>query len=120
VQRAVGSRFRFLVPLRSPLFSVAGPQVLYGMDYVSAERGQQHAFLREALLDHLRRCDRALIVVEEYDKLDCATRALFRQLIQSSQTANVSLNRCAPDGQTNRPALGGGGEWRGACCRLGS
>jgi hypothetical protein len=29
-------------------------QVLYGMDYVSAERAEQHAYLRAALLDHLK------------------------------------------------------------------
>lgn len=28
--------------------------VLYGMDYVSAERAEQHAYLRAALLDHLK------------------------------------------------------------------
>ena len=69
-------------------------QVLYGMDYLSSERDQQHAFLRGAVLDHLRRAPTALLVIEEYDKLDCPTRAMLRQLIGSSRAGNTSMARC--------------------------
>lgn len=70
-------------------------QVLYGMDYLSSERDRQHAFLRSAVLDHLRRAPAALLVIEEYDKLDCPTRAMLRQLIGSSRASNTSMARYA-------------------------
>ncbi len=70
-------------------------QVLYGMDYVSAERDEQHAYLRAALLDHLKQAGNSLLVIEEYDKLDCPTRAMFRQLFENLHAANVTGARCA-------------------------
>jgi len=70
-------------------------QVLYGMDYLSSERDRQHAFLRSAVLDHLRRAPMSLLVIEEYDKLDCPTRAMLRQLIGSSRASNTSMARFA-------------------------
>ena len=36
---------------------------------------------------------RAVVVVEEYDKLDCEMRGFFRQLLEHGQAANVSLGR---------------------------
>ena len=71
-------------------------QVLYGMDYISSEREQQHRYLRAGVLDHLQRFPQSLLVIEEYDKLDCPTRAMLRQLIENSHAANVSMDRCAP------------------------
>lgn len=35
----------------------------------------------------------AVLVIEEYDKLDCSMRGFFRQLLESGQVANVTLNR---------------------------
>lgn len=70
-------------------------QVLYGMDYISAEREKQHEYLRAAVLEHLRRSPQSLLVIEEYDKLDCATRAMLRQLIESAHSANVTMDRRA-------------------------
>ena len=66
------------------------------MDYLRSERQQQHALLRAALMDHVCSHPEALIVIEEYDKLDCATRGFFRQLLENARTANVSLDRCCP------------------------
>ena len=68
-------------------------QVLYGMDYVAGERGRQLALLRGALLGHLGGHPEALVVVEEYDKLDCPTRAFLRQLLEGARTGNVSAHR---------------------------
>jgi hypothetical protein len=68
-------------------------QVLYGMNYISSEREQQLALLRASLLEHCSRYPESLIVVEEYDKLDCSTRGFLRQLIENAQAANVSLDR---------------------------
>ena len=72
-----------------------GLQVLYGMDYISSEREVQHALLRAALIEHVRSYPEALLVIEEYDKLDCATRGFFRQLLENARAANVTLDRCA-------------------------
>ena len=73
-------------------------QVLYGMDYVAAAREAQHEHMRSALLAHVRLHPQSLLVVEEYDKLDCATRGLFRQLIENPASANISLERRAQPG----------------------
>ncbi len=68
-------------------------QVLYGMDYVVADREEQHRRLQVGVTEHLRRNPSALLVVEEYDKLDCPTRGLFRQLLENPQEANISSSR---------------------------
>ena len=65
------------------------------MDYVAADREAQHDRMRSALLAHVRLHPQSLVVVEEYDKLDCATRGLFRQLIENPASANISLERRA-------------------------
>ncbi|KAK9819389.1 hypothetical protein WJX81_001102 [Elliptochloris bilobata] len=78
---------------RCPGPDCGGYKVFYGMDYVAAEREAQHAHMRGALLAHVRLHPQSLLVVEEYDKLDCATRGLFRQLIENPASANVSLER---------------------------
>ena len=64
------------------------------MDYISSEREEQHALLRAALIEHARNYPEALLVIEEYDKLDCATRGFFRQLLENARAANVTLDRC--------------------------
>lgn len=79
--------------LRCPGLDCAGYKVLYGMDYTADERQQQHGALRAALLEHLRQAPESLLVIEEYDKLDCSMRGFFRQLLESGQVANVTLNR---------------------------
>ena len=71
-------------------------KVLYGMDYLRSEREEQHALLRAALMDHISHHPEALIVIEEYDKLDCATRGFFRQLLENARSANVTLDRYQP------------------------
>ncbi len=70
-------------------------QVLYGMDYISSEKEQQLALLRASLLEHCSQYPEALIVVEEYDKLDCSTRGFLRQLFENARAANVTLDRSA-------------------------
>lgn len=68
-------------------------QVLQGMDHINAERAQQHWYLTNSLLKHLHQYKESLLVIEEYDKLDCPTRAVLRQLITSSGSANVSMDK---------------------------
>lgn len=63
------------------------------MDHINAEREQQHRYLRKSILDHLHQHPEALLVIEEYDKLDCATRAVLRQFITAPASANVTLGK---------------------------
>lgn len=70
-------------------------QVFSGLDYVSADRNLQHAALKTALVEHLKKSPQALIVIDEYDKMDCETQFMFRQLIQGSHNAKLSMNRWA-------------------------
>ena len=68
-------------------------QVLQGLDYISTERDQQHRYLKKTILDHFRAYEEALLVIEEYDKLDCPTRAVLRQFITAPATTNVTLTK---------------------------
>ena len=70
-----------------------GYAVFYGMDYLEGERAGRLEALRTSLLAHVRRSPDALIVVEEYDKLDCDARAFWRQLLQHPERANVTWDR---------------------------
>lgn len=38
-------------------------------------------------------CPLAVLVVEEYDKLDCPMRGFFRQLLENGAVANATLNK---------------------------
>ena len=64
-----------------PGYACPGYKVLFGMDYLADEEAQQAAFLQGQLVQHLRRHPQALVVVEEYDKLDCHARGLVKQLL---------------------------------------
>ena len=64
------------------------------MDYTASERAAQHDLLRAAVLEHLGRHPDALLVVEEYDKLDCPTRGFLRQLLERGHGGNVTTDRC--------------------------
>lgn len=79
--------------LRCPGADCPGYKVLYGMDYTSDDRAAQHAALQAALLDHVRAAPEALLVVEEYDKLDCHMRGFFRHLLEGGTVGNASLAR---------------------------
>ena len=64
------------------------------MDYTASDQARQHELVKEAIMDHIKFHPQSLIVIEEYDKLDCRTRGLLKQLIDSSQSTNVTINRC--------------------------
>ena len=68
-------------------------QVLYGMDYTVTEQERQHEMLKHSILDHLKHSPETLLVIEEYDKLDCPTRGLLKQLIDSPHSTSMSLSR---------------------------
>ncbi len=69
-------------------------QVLYGLDFIQKEREQQLRHVRDAVIAHIKDNPEPLIVIEEYDKLDCDTRAFLRQLLQHPELANTTFNRC--------------------------
>ena len=50
----------------------------------------------QAVIDHVEKTPQSLLVVEEYDKMDCQTRGLFKQLLDSSHSTNASMERCFP------------------------
>ncbi|KAK9787248.1 hypothetical protein WJX73_009504 [Symbiochloris irregularis] len=77
--------------LQCPGKDCAGYKVLYGLDYTATERQQQYLKLQEALVQHVRHHPNSLLVIEEYDKLDCPTRGMFRQLLENPQVFNISL-----------------------------
>lgn len=59
-----------------------GYRVVFGLDYAPGlEAETSLAALRSALLDHAAAHPQSLIVVEEYDKLDCGARAMLRGLV---------------------------------------
>ena len=63
------------------------------MDHINVEREQQQWYLTRSVLNHLHRYPEALLVIEEYDKLDCSTRAVLRQFITAPASANVTLGK---------------------------
>ncbi|KAK9821179.1 hypothetical protein WJX74_005314 [Apatococcus lobatus] len=79
--------------LDCPGMDCSSLKVFSGLDYVSADRNLQHAALKAALVEHLNKSPQALIVIDEYDKMDCETQFMFRQLIQGSHNAKLSMNR---------------------------
>ncbi|KAG2432813.1 hypothetical protein HXX76_008547 [Chlamydomonas incerta] len=70
-----------------------GAKVLYGLNYLEGDRAGQLGQVRSAVLDHLRSAPNPLLVVEEYDKLDCDSRGLLRQLVRHPELANSSMSR---------------------------
>lgn len=59
-------------------------KVLFGMDYSSEDVAEQHRLLQNSLIDHVALYPQSLIVIEEYDKLDCHMRGFFRQMLQGN------------------------------------
>lgn len=69
---------------------------MYGLDYLVSEASTRLAALASEVVSHLRAAPDALLVVEEYDKLDCAARGLWRQLLAHPERANLtSISRRA-------------------------
>lgn len=76
-------------------------RVVFGADYTAQEREVQLVALRNALTGHLSRHPQALVVIEEYDKMDCAVRGVVRSLLDGGLTT-TARGRYASSG-------GGGG-----------
>ena len=101
-------------------------QVLYGLDYLKNEGRQQRQLLRDAIIGVTRTFPDSLIVVEEYDRMDCDTRSMLRQLFHHPELAHVNLGRTIFLMVSNRGMFelqdllreAGGRDKVGACCDL--
>lgn len=84
----------------APCPGEACPQyrVLMGMDWTSRSRKSQARQLRREIITHLERFPNgALLVIGEYDKLDCSMRTFFRTLFDAStgyedRSASLAMN----------------------------
>ena len=54
---------------------------MQGVDYISMDRTHQNSLIRNSILKHAKKYPESLIVIEEYDKLSCDTRAMIRQIL---------------------------------------
>lgn len=63
------------------------------MDYLSGQVEARLDAVRHEVVSHLAAAPDALLVVEEYDKLDCNARGLWRQLLQHPERANITSHR---------------------------
>lgn len=71
----------------------ANRQVMYGLDFTKQKQSAELEASRNAIMEHIRSTPDPLIVIEEYDKLDCPSRAMLRQLVQHPELANGTFSR---------------------------
>eukprot|EP00878_Enallax_costatus_P027083 GHUV01029127.1.p1 GENE.GHUV01029127.1~~GHUV01029127.1.p1 ORF type:complete len:315 (+),score=79.44 GHUV01029127.1:352-1296(+) len=79
--------------LECPGMHCRGYKVVYGLDYLITEAAARLNSLKHEVVSHLSSSPEALLVVEEYDKLDCAARGLWRQLLAHPERANITSKR---------------------------
>ena len=88
----LAARSLYNVEERCPGRGCPGYKVLFGMDYSSHDVEVQHRLLQKSLVDHLAVYPQSLIVIEEYDKLDCHMRGFFRQMLQGNRVGGGNGN----------------------------
>ena len=71
----------------------SGYRVVYGLDYTLQEKEEQSEVLVRKLMEHLSAHQDALVVIEEYDKLDCKSRGVLKQIFDKGFAMNVTLQR---------------------------
>ena len=69
----------------------AGYRVLFGLDHLAAEQGEQASLLRASVRSQLQRHPESLLVIEEYDKADCGSRGILRQLADTASRTIIVL-----------------------------
>lgn len=91
--RALFSKTPHKYNLKCPGNDCKGYKVMFGLDFSFDEREAQHKALKHSIANHVKAFPQSLLVIEEYDKLDCPMRAFFRQALEGSEDfANVSLS----------------------------
>eukprot|EP00241_Pyramimonas_parkeae_P006772 CAMPEP_0114226676 /NCGR_PEP_ID=MMETSP0058-20121206/1364_1 /TAXON_ID=36894 /ORGANISM="Pyramimonas parkeae, CCMP726" /LENGTH=323 /DNA_ID=CAMNT_0001337427 /DNA_START=271 /DNA_END=1242 /DNA_ORIENTATION=- len=67
--------------------------VLFGTDHLATERKQQATLAEAAVVQHLKSYPQSLLVIEEFDKMDCASRNMFKQLLERGPKSGVDFRR---------------------------
>lgn len=73
--------------------SCPGYRVVFGTDFFEEDRARATSLLRTSIRTQLLRHPETLLVVEEFDKADCDSRAILRQVIDTGMVGNVSARR---------------------------
>jgi len=73
-----------------PGLNCEGYKVVYGLDYTIHDRDKQSEALVSKLIGHLSARREALVVIEEYDKLDCKSRGVLKQIFDKGLALNVT------------------------------
>ena len=79
---------RRCTPMRCP-----GYRILFGTSYLSDDAERQFAELRFNLVRHVRAYRESLVVIEEYDKMDCRSRGLLRELVDHAAAERLHWGR---------------------------
>ena len=77
-------------PPECPGLNCPGYKVVYGLDYTLAEGEAQSQALINRLTEHLTRYKESVVVIEEYDKLDCRSRGVLKQIFDKGEAANAT------------------------------
>ena len=75
------------------LLSIRARGLMLVDSFLQGEQRLQSELLRSSLVSHLHRRPESVLVIEEYDKMDCSSRNLLRQLLDKGIAANVSAAR---------------------------
>lgn len=70
-----------------------GYLVIFGVDYLHEERNDQLGKLKATIIEHMRMYSEPIIVIEEYDKVDCDTREMLRQLFTHPEVATLKQTK---------------------------
>lgn len=82
-----------LKPTNCPGRGCPAYKVVFGLDYLQKEKERQVDLLRDALVSHIMWYPKSLLVMEEYDKVDCDVRGLLRQLLDKGTESNLEWGR---------------------------
>eukprot|EP00898_Chlorokybus_atmophyticus_P004557 jgi/Chlat1/5101/Chrsp33S05115 len=69
-------------------------KIVFGTDYVSNQFEVQAQLLKDALLTHVQKHRESVLVVEEYDKMNCRSRGMLQQLLlKGFAAAGIQFDR---------------------------
>lgn len=68
-------------------------KVVFGLDYLQSEKQKQMELLRETLTSHLLWFPESLVVMEEYDKVDCDVRGLLKQMLDKGTESSIDWGK---------------------------
>lgn len=68
-------------------------RILFGTSYLSEDADRKFSELRHNLVRHVRGYRESLVVIEEYDKMDCRSRGLLRELIDHALAEKIQWGR---------------------------